>query len=220
MKAKTTGGSLVLCFLLAAKLVTPLAGDADHRQTVETGSRGGYWYVSLGSFDGPEIESLEESSAAAGLGVGYGMFVRKNLAVEFESGLTSTDYDLPLELGRGSSETLTLDTWSVTVNVKTFRNVGRMQPFFGVGVGFGLTELAYYDDDYYDYYGYYYVSEPLEDETTFLAQFTLGADFRIKGRHHLGLSYRKLEVFDDFDWLGEEVDAGGDSLLLNYRFDF
>lgn len=92
-----------------------------------------------------------------------------------------------------------------------------MQPFFGVGVGLGLTELSYYEDDYYDYY---YWGEPLEDETTFLAQFTLGADFRIKGRHHLGFSYRKLEVFDDFDWLGEEVDASGDSLLLSYRFDF
>jgi len=217
MKAKTTVVPLVLCLLLAAEPGTSMAGEADNRQTVDNGSRGGYWYLNLGSFDGPEFESLEESTAAAGLGVGYGLFVRKNLAVEFESGLTSTDYDLPIELGRGSDETLTLDTWSVTVNVKTFRNVGRMQPFFGVGVGFGLTELSYYEDDYYDYY---YVDEPLEDETTFLAQFTLGADFRIKGRHHLGFSYRKLEVFDDFDWLGEEVDASGDSVLLSYRFDF
>ena len=46
------------------------------------------------------------------------------------------------------------------------------------------------------------------------------AYFRIKGRHHLGLSYRQLKVFDDFDWLGEEVDASGDSLLLSHRFDF
>jgi opacity protein-like surface antigen len=217
MKAKLTSGLLVLCFFLAVNAGAVVAGDGTELQGPRRGPPRGYWYVNFGGFDGPEFESLEDSTTGAGIGAGYGLFVGRNVAVEFESSLTSTDYDVQSQFERGSDETLTLDTSAVTVNFKAFGKLGRLHPFAGVGLGFGLTELSFHVDDDDDYY---YAYELLDDEYSFLAHYMLGVEFRIAGRHHIGLGYRKLEVFDDFDWYGEKVDAGGDIALIKYRVDF
>jgi len=213
MNATMRIAALVSCFLFGAAA----AGEPTVPATARPADPGGYWYVNLGDFEGAEFDSLEISDEGGlGFGAGYGMFLRRGLAVEFEASLSSTDYELPSELPASSADELTLDTTGVMINLKLFRTLGRMRPFAGVGLGVGLTELNLYDEDEY----YYYANDSLEDEFTVLGQLMLGADFRIKKRHHLGMSYRKLIAFDDFDWLGEQVDPGGDSFLLAYRHEF
>ena len=211
MSATKTIATLLSCLLFGPAA----AGDAEVTAAARPAGPGAYWYVSLGDFEGAEIDSLESSDEGGfGLGAGYGRYVRKDLALEFEASVSSTDYELPSELAASSADSLTLDTTGILVNVKLFRTLGRMRPFAGVGLGVGMTALSVYDDSYY------YATEPLEDEFSVLSQILLGADFRLKKRHHLGMSYRRLIAFDDFDWLGEDVDPGGDSFLLAYRYEF
>lgn len=173
-----------------------------------------YTFFYLGGFDTSETAAvLDDSKGGGAFGGGWGWRFHRFLTFEFDANVSSTDYELPEAMTRSDLDdaSLTLSTLGVLGNLKFGRQLGRLRPHAGVGLGAGVVDVSLSDPGFW-------LVEPLESQFSLLTQVLAGIDIRVSRRSHLGLEYRELIALRTITFGGEKIDGGGESFILAYRF--
>jgi len=181
---------------------------------VRAGDDKGYVFVYLGGFQTGETTTVLDDSQGGGvLGAGWGWRFHRLLTFELDASSSSTEYDQPPPTSRSDLDGygLTLSTTGVCGNLKLGGQLGRVRPHAGVGLGGGLIDVSLSGPATW-------FEEPLESQFSLLTQMLAGFDIRVSRKSHLGVEYRKLFAHRTITFDGEEVDGGGESFVLAYRF--
>jgi hypothetical protein len=173
-----------------------------------------YAFLYLGDLATNETASiLDQQTDSGSAGGGWGWRFHPLLTFEFDASLLYAEYELPRGVGRPDlgDEKLELSTVGVLGNLKFGPRLGRLRPFVGVGLGFGVVDVSVTNPDLW-------LPIPIETELSLLTQALAGLDVRVSRRSYLGIECRNLVAHRTIHFVGEEVDAGGRSVALVYRF--
>lgn len=207
----------VLLFLGFATL--PLTGIAEDAVGPSPAS-GRYWVVSLGlgSFNPDGEGRLQNRSGQYALAIDVSHQFNPHFAFAFDIWAARQRYDTPATvmppfLGTvdGRAE---LNTGGMSVIAKLGYPLGSIEPYAGAGIGYFLTEA------YVSGAALGLPAEYREDDWELGKTLLAGIDARIGNNWSLGIQYRKTYLKGNFGALSyyEEVDVGGDSLLLMGRW--
>ena len=209
--------SVVLAVCVAAtepvSAAQPRVSDADRDVGRPPLKNNRYTFLYLGGFaTGETATVLDRSTGDSAFGAGWGWRFHRLLTFELDMNISSTDYELPGSMNRShlGDLKLTLSTVGLLGNLKLGRQLGRLRPQIGVGLGAGLVDVALSDSEYW-------FPETLESQLSVLTQVLAGIDIRVSSRSYLGIEYRKLFAHRKIFFDGEEVDGGGESFVLAYR---
>jgi len=215
-KILTPGRWIGVCMLIlatcAVQMPTTLA--AERGTSEDSKERTGYIFLYVGGFETSETAALLDRTQDSGsVGGGWGRQFSRFLTFEYDLNISETSYELPQSMTRShlTDLELTLSTAGFLGNVKLKRPVGRLRPQIGVGLGVGVIDVAMTDSDSW-------FTESLESELSLLTQVLAGFDIRLTGRSYLGIEYRKLVAHRSMFLRDEEIDGGGESFVLAYRF--
>ena len=200
--------------VLAARAVAqpPASGASSDREN-PTFKDEHYTFLYLGGFDTGETAAvLDHSTGGGAIGGGWRWRFHRFLTFEFDANISSTDYELPERMIRShlNDPKLTLSTLGILGNLKFGRRLGRLRPQVGVGLGAGLVDVSLTSPEYW-------FEETLESQFSVLTQVLAGIDIRVSRRSYLGTEYRELFALRTIFFGGEEIDGGGESVVLVYR---
>ena len=194
----------------------PAAEKPTSKNTTTSKDRKRYLFLYMGGFEAAETAAvLDHPADSFSFGGGSGWRFHRFLTLELDLNMSSTAYDLPRGISREhrSDDKLELTTLGALGSVKLGRRFGRVRPQVGVGLGAGMIDVSLSNPDYFALHS-------LETQFTLLTQILVGFDVRVGRRSYLGIEYRKLFAGRTISFGGEEIDGGGESGILAYRFAF
>jgi hypothetical protein len=199
--------------LIMSVAVSPYASAGEGEATSNPNETSAYLFLRGGGFSGSEFGSFGDTEFGYGLSLGGGFLFRRHFAFEVELDWLGRDYAVPVQWVNAEEHELSLETCAGLANLRAVHSIWRLEPSVGIGLGIGLTELnlasaSAWNETY------------LEGEFTLLSQVSFGLDFRITKQALLGFEYRKLYALSTFDWLGQDVDPGGETVFLSFRIKF
>ena len=172
-----------------------------------------YAFVYAGGFETvATVVVLGRATGNGSFGAGWGWRFHRFLTFELDMNISSTDYELPqptIQSHLGNAN-LTLSTVGALGNLKFGRQLGRLRPQIGVGLGAGVVDMALSGPGFW-------FPESLESELSILTQVLAGIDIRVSRRSHVGIEYRKLFAHRRINFGGGVIDGGGESFVLTYR---
>ena len=211
---KTRWIGACMLVLAAYAVGTEPAFAAEPEAPKNSKERTHYTFLYLGGFETGETAAvLDHATDSGSFGGGWGWRFHRFLTFELEMNISSTDYELPQPTTRShlGDTKLTLSTVGALGNVKFGRQLGRLRPQIGIGLGAGVVDVALSDSEFW-------FPESLESELSMLTQVLAGIDIRVSRRSYLGIEYRELFAHRTVNFGGEVIDGGGESFVLTYRF--
>ncbi|MGH9867932.1 MAG: outer membrane beta-barrel protein [Candidatus Polarisedimenticolia bacterium] len=164
------------------------------------------------SYPEEDIGLLGNASGGTAFMVGFGHRIVGVLMGEIEFGVTGREHDVS-SIFLKDDPTLGL-TW-LSYSLLARFNVGRFEPFIGIGAGQGQADLEV-------------VTEPfappeleIAEDRGLLLNYRAGFDVALGPKHRLGLEVRRTDCEVDLGGFTDgEAQAGGVSALLSYRYTF
>ncbi len=172
------------------------------------------------SVDGDDAGSrLGDPGGNFAFGLGGGVRMNPNLALEVDFVFDIRDYDLPEDTVVPlfvSVDDIDLTSAFGFFTVKGIYPTKRVELYIGAGLGLGYSELEMRGR-------LFLFSGTVEKESEFnvAAQLAAGMNFAPSRRTQFGLELRQIEASASFGALsGGEIDIGGRMLSLTYKFHF
>jgi opacity protein-like surface antigen len=172
-----------------------------------------YVFVGFGpSYPEEDIGLLGNARDATAFMIGFGHRMVGVLMGEIELGKMGREHDVSSAI---LSEDPTLSLGWFSYSLLSRFNIGRFEPFIGIGAGQGQADLEVVGEPF----------EPPEQEISedrcFLLHYLAGLDVALAPKHRLGLEVRWTDCKVDLGAITEgEAQIGGVSVLLSYRFAF
>ena len=162
------------------------------------------------SYPEEDFGLLGNATGKTALMLGFGHRIAGVLMGEIEFGVMGREHEVST-----LTKNPTLELIWLSYSLLSRFNLGRFEPFIGIGAGQGQATLQV-------------VGEPFEPPELDLAEdrglvvnYRTGFDFALGRRHRLGLEVRKTDCEVDLGaFSGGEAQIGGVSALVFYRYTF
>ena len=205
--------------LVTAAVVSPAAEavESPAAESAATPDKPLYASLILGDFNArPDRIGLTRTGGGYGWGLSGGYFLNQHISLEGEFLWFRREYErVADEVIPGTADNRSrVLSLGLLANARFSRRLSRWRPFVSAGVGWFDSELFTTDPDsglFTD------VGDP-SSESSAGYQLSAGASFRLRGRTHLEIGWRRLFLEADFGpYSNGETKLGGDLLYLALR---